>query len=91
MTDHQSIASHFERELISANAEIERLQIHKRAQADDIMTLGQQVGKLEAEIKRQKNCYIKIIRESLDTGEYERSLGQTIVDRIRDLDQEDKG
>ena len=31
--------------------EIERLQKHKRAQAEDIMTLGQQVGKLEAEIE----------------------------------------
>ena len=34
------------------NAEIERLQAHKRAQAEDIMTLGQQIGKLEAEIER---------------------------------------
>ena len=33
-------------------AEIERLQGHKRAQAEDIMTLGQQVGKLEAEIEQ---------------------------------------
>jgi hypothetical protein len=32
--------------------EIERLQQHKRAQAEDIMTLGLQVGKLEAEIER---------------------------------------
>ena len=32
--------------------EIERLQAHKRAQAEDIMTLGQQVGRLEAEIER---------------------------------------
>ena len=30
--------------------EIERLQAHKRAQAEDIMTLGQQVGQLETAI-----------------------------------------
>ncbi len=33
----------------AAADEIERLEAHKRAQAGDIMTLGQQVGKLEAE------------------------------------------
>jgi hypothetical protein len=33
-------------------AEVERLQNYKRLQAEDIMTLGQQVGKLEAEIER---------------------------------------
>lgn len=32
----------------SANVEIERLQEHKRKQAEDIMILGQMVGKLEA-------------------------------------------
>jgi len=33
-------------------AEIERLQEYKRKQADDIITLGQMVGRLEAEIER---------------------------------------
>jgi len=39
--------------------EIDRLQMHKRAQAEDIMTLGQQVGKLEAEIERLRGCLVE--------------------------------
>ncbi len=35
-----------------AAAEIKRLREHKRKQADDIMTLGQEVGRLNAEIER---------------------------------------
>ena len=37
------------------HAEVERLRAYSRAQADDIMTLGQQVGKLEAEVERLRN------------------------------------
>jgi DNA repair exonuclease SbcCD ATPase subunit len=39
-------------ERLQDRAEIEQLQTYKRAQMADIMTLGQQVGKLEAEIER---------------------------------------
>jgi len=44
-------------------AEIERLQVHSLARAHDIITLGQMVGKLEAEIE-----WLTVERKQLDAG-----------------------
>ncbi len=44
-------------ELAKCRAEIERLELHKRAQAEDIMTLGQMVGKLEAAMEVMRLSY----------------------------------
>ena len=45
--------------------EVERLQDYKRLQAEDIMTLGQQVGKLEAEIERLRAENMELRAERL--------------------------
>jgi hypothetical protein len=54
------------------------------------MRLTKENGELRAEIERltalmkdQRAACIKIVRESLDTGEYERSLGKSIITRIK--------
>ena len=54
--------------LIRANAEVERLQEYKRKQADDIMTLGQQVGQLEAEVERLRATNAELVAALQEYG-----------------------
>ena len=44
--------------------QLARLQEHKRKQAEDIMTLGQMVGKLEGDIDRLQEALVEIARFS---------------------------